>query len=54
MLGSEMKDGEEFEFNLVRHDGETGESSSWAGPVDRDYEGVRGLLLVVNRIPRTR
>lgn len=52
LLGSELKDGTQLEFQLVRHDGETGESASWAGPVDRDYEGLRGLLLIVERMPK--
>lgn len=39
-----------LEFNLIRHDPETGESASWAGPLDRDYQPLRGVILLVDRI----
>jgi hypothetical protein len=52
MLGVTPTAGVALAWNLVRHDGETGESSSVAGPVDRDYQEISGLMVMVERAPR--
>jgi len=46
--GVELAAGSAVQMNLVRHDAETGESSSWAGPIDRDYQALRGVLLLAD------
>lgn len=38
-------------FNVVRHDATTGESSSWAGPLDRDDQPWMGLLVISDVTP---
>lgn len=46
MLGGPLSVGQAIEMNLIRHDRETGESSSWAGPIDRDLQPFRGVLVL--------
>lgn len=46
LLGGRLSPGQALEMNLIRHDEATGESSSWAGPVDRDLQPVYGLVLL--------
>lgn len=52
MLGVTPTAGVALGWNFVRHDAETGESSSVAGPVDRDYQEISGLMVMVERAPR--
>lgn len=43
-----------IEFNLIRHDPATGESSSFAGPIDQDTQPTRGLLILSESAPTQR
>lgn len=46
LLGGRLSELQAIEMNLIRHDSQTGESASWAGPIDRDGQPLRGVILL--------